>query len=278
MIGWRGQPGTGDWAQHLTQGEITPKLLELLDIPYLIAEDDDDLLETQLRSLLAIAAREKKPVALLGKKGVFSQTEKDNIVDDRYPLSREEAIEIILDNLPEDTIYVATTGRATRELYFLRQVRQEGHQYDFLNVGSMGHASSVALGLALAAPDRKVVCLDGDAAALMHMGALAMASCRPCANFLHIVLNNGAHESVGGQLSAGQMVNFTGIAQASGYQTLGHPVTDKDGLVEGLKALSSNTCSSFIDLRIHRGLKGPLPALKVDFDKLTEDFMSELSR
>lgn len=278
LIGWRGEPGTGDWAQHVTQGEITPKLLDLLDIPYEIAADDDDLLEGQLLSLLELAAREKKPVALLGRKGVFSHTDKANLIDDSYPLSREEAIEIVLDTLPGDTLYVATTGRATRELYFLREARQEGHQYDFLNVGSMGHASSVALGLALAAPKRRVVCLDGDAAALMHMGALAMASCRPSPNFLHIVLNNGAHESVGGQASAGQLVDFTGIAQASGYRTLGHPVATKEALVEALKTLSPDTCSAFIDLRIHRGLKGPLPALKVDFGQLTEDFMAELSR
>ena len=133
-------------------------------------------------------------------------------------MSREEAIETILEQLPADTIYSATTGRATRELFFLRKRRGEGGEHDFLNVGSMGHASSVALGIALARPERKVVCLDGDSAAIMHLGAMTMASKVSAPNFLHVVLNNGAHESVGGQPSAGQLIDFTRIAEACGYE------------------------------------------------------------
>ncbi len=144
LIGWRGEPGTGDWAQHVTQGRITTGLLDLLDIPYVIAEDDADQLEKDLAPLLEWARSERRPVAIIGRKGVFSSSEKENIVDDLYPMSREEAIEILLDQLPEDTIYAATTGRATRELYFLRDSRGESHAFDFLNVGAMGHTSSVA--------------------------------------------------------------------------------------------------------------------------------------
>ena len=136
-------------------------------------------------------------------------------------MSREEAIEIILDTMPPDTLYSATTGRATRELFFLRRRRNESCKYDFLNLGAMGHASSVALGIALERPDRKVVVLDGDAAAIMHMGAMTMVSWLAPANYLHVVLNNGTHESVGGQPTTANAIDFTAIADACGYRTVG---------------------------------------------------------
>lgn len=276
LIGWRGEPETGDHPQHRTQGEITPKLFEILGIPYAVVEDDDEKLKEQTKWALKIAKINQTPVALIGKKGVFASVKKANKTDSLYPLSREEAIEIILEALPENTIYTATTGRATRELYFLRKKRNEGHQHDFLNVGSMGHASSVALGIAIADKSRKVVCLDGDAAALMHMGSFTMASKIAVPNMLHIVLNNGAHESVGGQPCAGHLVDFTKIAQGSGYQTLDGPVTNKEELEKALYLLKKTECSAFLDVRIHKGLRGELPPLCISHEGLIQDFMAEL--
>ena len=278
LIGWRGEPGTGDHPQHKTQGEITLKLLEMLNIPYVIAEDDDELLKKQTQWAVQTAKERKCPVAIIGRKGVFAGTKKSNIKDESYPMSREEAIEIILDSMPKDTIYIATTGRVTRELYFLRERRKESHQYDFLNVGSMGHASSVALGIALADRSRKVVCLDGDSAALMHMGAFTMVSKTDVPNMSHIVLNNGAHESVGGQPSAGHKVSFTEIAHGSGYQIPGTPVTSEEELVNALEILKTSEKPFFIDVRIHKGLKGALPPLNISHGELIQKLENELQQ
>lgn len=278
LIGWRGEPGSGDWPQHQTQGEVTTSLLDMLDIPYMIADEDDGKLEEQTNWAVTTARRERKPVAIIGRKGVFSSGKKANVKDDTYSLSREEAIEIILDTLPEDTIYTATTGRATRELYFLRERRHEGHQHDFLNVGSMGHASSVALGIAVANKERKVVCLDGDSAALMHMGAFTMVTKTDASNFIHIVLNNGAHESVGGQPSAGHLVDFTEIAKGSGYQTVDTPVATKDELIHALEVLAPKHCAAFVDVRIHKGLKGGLPPLNISHKRLIQELMTEIHK
>ena len=197
LIGWRGQPGTVDWPQHELQGEITPKLLDIMRIPYSVLKDDNDNIGTVVSEAVDTARANRAPYALLVPKKLLAG-EKVNCKDDSYPMSREEAIEIILDCLPKNTIYLATTGRATRELFYLREKRNESKQCDFLNVGSMGHASSIALAIALEKKNRQVVCLDGDAAAIMHMGALTLVSKNHCPNFIHVLLNNGAHESVGG--------------------------------------------------------------------------------
>lgn len=278
LIGWRGEPGTGDHPQHQTQGEVTPKILELLDIPYVIAEDDDAKLEEQTRWAVREARTGRKPVAIIGRKGVFAGVKKANKTDAKYPMSREEAIEVVLDTLGRDTIYIATTGRATREIYFLRERRGEGHEHDFLNVGSMGHASSVALGIALSDKNRKVVCLDGDSAALMHMGAFTMASKTDVPNMIHIVLNNGAHESVGGQPSAGQFVDFTEIARGSGYQTVDGAVSSSEEFRQALRQLEATDKAGFIDVRIHKGLKGELPPLHISHEDLIQELMSELQK
>lgn len=276
LIGWRGEPGTGDHAQHITQGKITTRILEMLDIPYIIAEDDDALLMTQVKPLLSEAKNKRQPVAILAPKGVFATNEKDNLTDESYPLCREEAIELILDSFPEDTIYVATTGRATRELYFLREARNEDHQNDLLNLGAMGHASSIAMGLALANKNRRVVCLDGDASALMHMGSFGIAGNLGLHNFTHIVLNNGAHESVGGQPSVGYGMDFTAIAAGSGYSTVGHPVKEKDELDAAIAELMAKSNTSFIDFRIRKGLKHALPPLDIVPNDLIDNFMQEI--
>ena len=201
-----------------------------------------------------------------------------NNKDAVYPMSREEAIEVILDHMPKNTVYSATTGRATRELFFLRKRRGEGMEHDFLNVGSMGHASSVALGIALEKKNRDVVCLDGDSAAMMHLGAMTMMSKLDAPNFLHVVLNNGAHESVGGQPSAGHLVDFTRIAEACGYQTIGKPVTDRQELIEALEILSSREKAAFIDVRIHKGLSGKLPPLDFSHRKAIDSLITELNK
>lgn len=279
LIGWRGQGDTEpDHPQHKLQGEITPKLLDILHIPYVILSDDIISFEIKIGQAVEYCIRTRKPFGLIVPKGVMATTEKDNSVDDSYPMSREEAIEVILNEMPKDTVYSATTGRATRELFFLREKRGENKSNDYLNVGSMGHTSSVALGIALECPQRNVVVLDGDSACIMHMGAMTMVSKINVPNYTHIVLNNGAHESVGGQPSAGYMVDFTKIAEGCGYQTVGKPVTTKKELEEAIKTLKSCGKASFIDCRIHKGLTRKLPPIVFDHRETIDALTDELNR
>lgn len=276
LIGWRGEPGTGDWAQHILQGEITVKLPELLNIEHKILTDNEKEITELLNWACRKALEERCPVALIAPKGVLAGEKKASQPDTSYLLTREEAIKTVLECMPENTIYSATTGRATRELYFLRERSGKGHQYDFLNVGSMGHASSVALGIAISKPDRRVVTFDGDCSCMMHMGALTMVSKLNVPNFLHIVLNNGAHESVGGQPSAGFSVDFTSIARASGYKTVESYVSSEDEIINAIEYLLSSEKASFLEIRIRKGLKGKLPPLDISHEKIITALMNEL--
>ena len=278
LIGWRGQGDSEpNHPQHRLQGEITPGLLELLHIPYTVLTDDDAAFAETVRKAAAWCREKRRPYGLIAPKGVMADPDKPNNVDNVYPMSREEAIEVILEHMPADTIYSATTGRATRELFFLREKRGETKAHDFLNVGSMGHASSVALGIALARPGRPVVALDGDSAAIMHMGAMTMVSKVNAPNFLHVVLNNGAHESVGGQPSAGHLVDFTKIAEACGYETVGHAVTTEEELVQAIETLRGCGRAAFIDCRIHKGLSRKLPPIIFDPREAVDALMGELN-
>lgn len=272
LIGWRGEPGAKDHPQHSRQGEIVTGLLDLWNIPYVVAAEEE--IENQIDWAVREAEKRKSPVAIIARKGVFGKTEKENITDAGYELGREEAIEETLNLMPSDTIYVATTGRATRELFYLREKRGEKHDNDILNVGAMGHASSIALGLALAERRHSVVCLDGDAADIMHMGAMAVNANSGSANLLHIVLNNGAHESVGCQPSAGYSINLTQIAQGAGYRTFDRQVESRLELKAAVALFQEKKGPFFIDLRIHKGLKGTLPPLHISHGAMIQEFMN----
>ncbi len=278
LIGWRGQGNTEpNHPQHWRQGEITASVLDIMHIPYSILTDDNEAFARAVDKAVTYCREARGVYAFIAPKGVMADPDKPNNVDAAYPMSREEAIEVILDHMPENTIYSATTGRATRELFFLRQKRGETKTRDFLNVGSMGHASSVALGIALARPDRPVVALDGDSAAMMHMGAMTMVSKVKAPNFLHVVLNNGAHESVGGQPSAGHLVDFTKIAQACGYATVGKAVETEGELTEAIEQLKNCPKAAFIDCRIHKGLSRKLPPIVFDHREAIDALIDDLN-
>lgn len=279
LVGWRGQGNTEpNHPQHKLQGEITPGIFDLLHIPYTILSDDDTTFEKTIEKAVQYCVQTRQPYGLIAPKGVMAAANKPNNVDSVYPMSREEAMEVILDHMPADTVYCATTGRATRELFFLREKRNETKAHDFLNVGSMGHASSVGLGIALEKPERKVVVLDGDSAAMMHMGAMTMVSKLDIGNYIHIVLNNGAHESVGGQPSAGHRVDFTKIAAACGYETIKKAVESEQELVYAIELLRDCGKASFIDCRIHKGLSRKLPPIIFDHKEAIDALIDDLNK
>lgn len=217
VIGWRGEPNVHDEPQHLYQGEVTLKLLEDMDIAYTVLDKTttERELEQTVSQWQALLARGKQ-VAIVVRKGALSY---DARVDygNSYALSREDAIKHIVKASGEDPI-VSTTGKASRELFEIREARGQAHKYDFLTVGSMGHSSSIALGIALNKPETTVWCIDGDGAALMHMGAMAVIGAQSPDNLIHIVINNGAHETVGGMPTAVQSAELTKIAEACGYK------------------------------------------------------------
>ncbi len=215
IIGWRGEPGIKDEPQHIKQGRITIGQLDLLDIPYHILDARSDL-EDALASLLAAENMARGPVALLIRKETFSDYKRSKNYQYDYTLKREEALNCILSLAKSDDLIVSTTGKTSRELFELRKMREE-KQSDFLTVGSMGHTSSIALGIALGKPHRRVICIDGDGSFIMHMGSLPIIGSLQPENFVHILLNNSAHESVGGQETVAGAMDISKIVQACGY-------------------------------------------------------------
>ena len=216
VVGWRGEPGVRDEPQHVFQGEVTLKLLEDLGIPaFVIGPEtgDEEVREAMagFRPLLA----EGRDAAFVIRKGGLTYGEK-RTYRNGYGLRREEAIRQIARAAGGDPI-VSTTGKASRELFEIREALKQDHSRDFLTVGSMGHASSIALGVALHRPGERVWCLDGDGALLMHMGAMAAIGQGRPRNLIHIVLNNAAHESVGGLPTAAGGLDIPAIARACGY-------------------------------------------------------------
>lgn len=217
MIGWRGEPGVKDEPQHVKQGRITLNTLDVMEIPYeVITEDEVDSL-VKIKSMIELASLESKPCAVLVKKGAFSSYKLDSDLVGQFKQKREDAVKVIADSLSKDDLVVATTGMASRELFEHRANSNEAHDSDFLTVGGMGHASQIALGVAKGKPDRNVICIDGDGAAIMHMGSLAISGTSKCKNLKHIVINNGSHDSVGGQPTIAFDVDLTAIAKSSGY-------------------------------------------------------------
>ncbi len=216
IVGWRGEPGVHDEPQHIFQGEITLPLLDTLDIPYFVI--GTGTAEEQVREKLAefhALFAQGRQAAFVVRKGALDYKSKPSFANG-HPMGREEAIGQILAASGDDPV-VSTTGKASREVFEYRAAQNQGHGRDFLTVGSMGHSSSIALGIALQKPGRRVWCLDGDGAALMHLGAMALIGANKPANLVHIVLNNEAHESVGGLPTVAGRVDLCAIARACGY-------------------------------------------------------------
>lgn len=215
VIGWRGEPGSPDEPQHKFQGAITLELLALLGIESFVLEKETDQAERYFARCGALL-RAGKCAAIVVKKGALTRRGKA-AYESRGSLRRERALELILDAADGEDLFVSTTGKTSRELFELREKRGEGHGRDFLTVGSMGHALMVALGAAMERPERTVWCLDGDGAAVMHLGGMCLAGSLGCGNLIHVVMNNGAHESVGGMPVAGGAREFAPLAERMGY-------------------------------------------------------------
>ncbi len=278
LVGWRGEPGVKDEPQHKKQGKVTLPLLESMEIPYEILSSDmreQDIKETIKVSITSIK-KESAPFMLVVKKNVFNKFHTSETSDeDSQICTREQAVIEILSSIRKDDIVVSTTGMISREVFEYRKKKEFDHKTDFLTIGGMGHANQIATGIALQKPEKQVICIDGDGAALMHLGSLCINGSLGCLNFKHIILNNSAHDSVGGQPTVGDQVDFVSIAKASGYRFV-KKVVDFQELKSSLKQVIETDGPSLLEVRVKKGARPDLGRpTNTPFDnkKLFMDFL-----
>lgn len=249
MIGWRGEPGVKDEPQHKKQGEVTLDLLNAMQIPFVVLDTEENVALRQIHDIIISAKDKSIPHAIIIRKDTFSKYKLLNEQKNNCPLSREEALKLVIDYLKDTDSVVSTTGKLSRELFEYREAKGQSHEYDFLTVGSMGHSSSIALGIALANPEKRVFCLDGDGAFIMHMGAISNIGHLLPKNYFHILFNNGSHESVGGQPTLGFHLDIPAIAKACGYRAV-FSLTKVDEIKDILKQTTTMDGPVLIELKV----------------------------
>lgn len=276
IVGWRGEPGTKDEPQHIFQGKITRKLLEDLEIPNFVIHKNTDKKDVSaaVDSFQPYLQEGKQVAFIIGKGGLKYPSSLS--YTNHHILRREEIIQHIVKIADKDPI-ISTTGKASRELFEIREVNDDSHAPDFLTVGSMGHSSSIALGIALHQPDKKIWCLDGDGAALMHMGAMALIGANKPDHFVHIIINNGAHESVGGMPTVAGQIDFIAIAKGCGYPHALR-VSARDELDDALRLAKSSNELIFIEIMCAIGARKDLGRPTLTTSENKKNFMEYLSR
>ncbi|MGN1205978.1 MAG: phosphonopyruvate decarboxylase [Eubacterium sp.] len=275
VVGWRGEPGVHDEPQHIYQGEVTVKLLEDMDVAmYIISRETTEEQLIQQMQIFNKALEKGKDVAFVVKKGALSFDKKVKYTN-KNDMQREEIIEHIVNVSGEDPI-VSTTGKASRELFEIRVNKGQSHKYDFLTVGSMGHSSSIALGVALQKPEQKIWCIDGDGAMLMHMGALAVIGANHPSNFIHVVINNGAHETVGGLPTVATNMDLVKVAEACGY-SYAVRVNDYESLDKELKLAKRRSELTLIEVECAIGAREDLGRPTTTALENKENFMQYLT-
>ena len=262
VIGWRGEPGVHDEPQHVKQGKVTCTLLETMKVPYQVLSDNESELPQQFEKAYSYIKANSAPYAFVIRKGTFDDYKLQKNIPVTAEMKREEAIEKIMLSANEKTAFVSTTGMASRELYELREKHGMGHKRDFLTVGSMGHASQIALSIAMQKPNRPIFCIDGDGAAIMQMGGIATIGTRKPKNLVHFVMNNGAHDSVGGQPTVGLKIDLPAIAKACGYEKV-FSVSTAAELENALKEITESfgkdkNTLTFVEVKVAKGARKDL--------------------
>ena len=257
LIGWRGEPGIHDEPQHVKQGKVTLSLLETMGIAYTVLSEDEVTAAQQIADACAYMQAQKRPYALVARKNTFENYSLKNKQKIQAEMSREEAICAVAEALAPDDIIISTTGQISRELYEYRTRSGSSHQSDFLTVGAMGHSSSIAMGVAIQKPERRVICMDGDGAFLMHMGAAAIVGNAGLRNLRHIIFNNSAHDSVGGQPTIAGKLNLGQIATSCGYSKYYYAENQKE-LANILPQFLSTPGTSMLEIRVKCGSRPDL--------------------
>lgn len=276
LVGWRGEPGDHDEPQHVKQGRVMNALFHAMEVPHEVLETEPAAAAAQLSRMVALALDGHRPVALVVKKGSFKKYELQAEPAHAYPLNREQVIAMVAGSVPAAAALIGTTGHVSRELYEYRLRKGESHARDFLTVGGMGHASQIALGISMAQPTRPVYCLDGDGAALMHLGGMPLAGQSNCANLRHIVLNNGAHGSVGGQPTLAFKVSLSQIASACGYGWV-RSVETMEALQDALEAMKQASAPAFLEVKVSTDARKDLGRPKSSPEDNRKSFMNFLA-
>ena len=257
LVGWRGEPGVKDEPQHIKQGKVTLPLLEAMGIKYAIMSQNETEFLSQLNYANFYMNETHEPFAFVIPKGTFEEYKLQQDGEVILPLKREAAVQLIASSLSKEDIIVSTTGMISRELFEYRTSAFMEHEKDFLTVGSMGHASQIALGIALEKKKCKVFCFDGDGSTLMHMGSLAIIGSLHPDNYVHVIFNNGAHDSVGGQPTVAFNIDLCKIAQACGYEAA-LSVSDSDSLCEALKRITYMHGPILLEVKVRKGARKDL--------------------
>ena len=276
LIGWRGRPGVHDEPQHVKQGKVTTGLLNVMGVNYEVLSKEEDKAAKQIEKAVKALAN-KEVFALVIEKDTFEDYKLQNVEVNDLTMTREEAIQTVAAALGEKDCIVSTTGMISRELFEYRTAMNEAHERDFLTVGSMGHASQIALGIALAKQDRKVWCFDGDGASIMHMGSMAIVANKAPKNFVHVVFNNGAHDSVGGQPTIGLKIDLPAVAKAVGYPQA-FSVDSKTDLLDCLKAVEMVEGLVLLEVKVKKGNRKDLGRPTTTPIQNKEALMSFLSK
>lgn len=277
LIGWRGEPGKKDEPQHIKQGKVTDKLLDSMGIKYCVLPGDIAEAKQMIDEAFIYMRETNRPYAFIIKKGIFEKYSLKNKKISSYTMSREYAIETIIKSLSICDVVVSTTGHISRELYEIRERLGQSHKQDFLTVGSMGHSSSIALGIALEKLNRNIYCFDGDGACLMHQGALTVNATKELVNFKHIVFNNEAHDSVGAQPTAVYKSSLAQVALDCGYQK-SYSVSTETELLRVLPEFISNKCMSFLEIKVKCGARENLGRPKEKPQENKRIFMENLEQ
>ena len=276
LIGWRGRPGIHDEPQHIKQGKITTDLLKVMGVGYEILGKEPEIVDSQIKRAME-ALHNNEVFAFVIEKDTFGDYKLRREGDNHLTLSREDAIKTVAASIGNDDCIVSTTGMISRELFEYRVAMGQGHERDFLTVGSMGHASQIALGIALAQPGRRVWCFDGDGAVIMHMGSMAIVADKKPENYIHVVFNNGAHDSVGGQPTVGLRINLPAVAKAIGYKAV-FSVNSLKELCKSLDIFGSLKGPVFLEIKVKKGNRKDLGRPTTTPEQNKESLMQFLAK
>ena len=260
MIGWRGEPGKKDEPQHIKQGRVMIEMLEAMELKYFIISGDEEQDLESTKKAYDFALNESAPVVIVVCKDTFTNYSYQKQINKQinFPVNtREEALTKILKKIPKNAAVVSTTGMISREIYEVRESLKESHERDFLTVGGMGHTSSIAYGLSKFIKKSKMVfCIDGDGSLIMHMGALTNIGITGSKNFKHILINNGCHDSVGGQETNAFNIDFEQLTESVGYKFIKYNYDDS--LENNISYFVESDGPSFIEIKVPPGSRGNL--------------------
>lgn len=277
FIGWRGEPDKKDEPQHVKQGKVTGKLLDAMGIKYSVLSETLEEVKVQIQAAFQYMKETNCPYAFIIRKGTFEKYTLVNKKQSPYTMKREDAIETVIKTLKGNDVIVSTTGHISREVYETRERLGQSHKNDFLTVGSMGHASSIALGIALQKSDRNIYCFDGDGSILMHQGSIAVNATKELPNFKHIVFNNEAHDSVGSQPTAIYKENLSKAVLDCGYEKA-YSVSDNNALIKILPEFINEKCTSLLEIKVKCGAREDLGRPKEKPIENKKIFMENLNQ